>query len=126
MKEQIIAYEWHNADTGHCYVDYIAHNLMDENNGYIKTPLYKREEILHIIEHDFCKIIDEEVGRKVAEVEKRMPTEEEIDNASKDLKIEEKGLELPNEIKEMHEELLRIGFVIGAKYFRNRMKGGEK
>lgn len=35
------AYEWHNESTGHCYVDYVPHNLMDENNGYVKTPLYK-------------------------------------------------------------------------------------
>jgi hypothetical protein len=72
--EEIIAYEWHNNDTGHCYVDYVAHNLMDENNGYVKTPLYKREEILHIIGHDFCKIIDKEVAIRIAEW---MPTKEE-------------------------------------------------
>ena len=35
------AFEWHNHDTGHCYVDYVPHNLQDENNGYTKTPLYQ-------------------------------------------------------------------------------------
>jgi len=42
-KEETIptAFEWHNHDTGHCYVDYVPHNLQDENNGYTKTPLYQ-------------------------------------------------------------------------------------
>jgi hypothetical protein len=70
--EKIIAYEWHNTDTGHCYVDYVPRNLMDENNGYTKTPLFKREEILHIIGNDFCKIIDKEIALRVAEATKGM------------------------------------------------------
>lgn len=37
----LVAYEFHNYDTGHCYVDYISRNLMDENNGYTRIPLYK-------------------------------------------------------------------------------------
>ena len=36
-----IAYEWHNLTTGHCYVDYIPHQDMGEENGYIKIPLFK-------------------------------------------------------------------------------------
>jgi len=36
-----LAYEWHNKKTGHCYVDYIPKNGMDEMNGYSKTPLHK-------------------------------------------------------------------------------------
>jgi hypothetical protein len=38
------AFEWHNVDTGHCYVDYISKPLMDENNGYTKIPLFKEVE----------------------------------------------------------------------------------
>lgn len=40
-EENPIAYEWHNHETGHCYVDYIAQPEMDEEHGYTKTPLYK-------------------------------------------------------------------------------------
>lgn len=69
MKET--AFEWYNVETGHCYVDYIPHNLMDENNGYIKTPLYKHDEITAIIGHDFTKIIDAEVEKRIKE---RMPS----------------------------------------------------
>lgn len=36
-----VAYEWHNPETGHAYVDYIPHDGQDEDNGYTKTPLYK-------------------------------------------------------------------------------------
>ena len=43
-KEIPVAYEWHNIKTGHCYVDYVARDIMDEKNGYIKTPLYKKAE----------------------------------------------------------------------------------
>ena len=35
-----VVYEWHNYSTGHCYVDYVAHEGQDENNGYTKKPLY--------------------------------------------------------------------------------------
>ena len=61
------AFEWHNESTGHCYVDYVPHNLMDENNGYTKTPLYKEEKILSIIGHDFEAIISSEVDKMVSE-----------------------------------------------------------
>jgi len=37
----LVAYEFHNYNTGHCYVDYVARNLMSEDNGYTKIPLYK-------------------------------------------------------------------------------------
>jgi hypothetical protein len=36
-----IAYEYHNQENGHCYVDYIERKGMTEKEGYIKTPLYK-------------------------------------------------------------------------------------
>ena len=76
MKET--AYEWHNESTGHCYVDYVPHNLMDENNGYVKTPLYKEDKILAITGHGLSEAIDSEVGRKLASevervIEERMP-----------------------------------------------------
>ena len=35
-----IAFEWHNFDTGHSYVDYIPHVNKDEKDGYKKRPLY--------------------------------------------------------------------------------------
>ena len=41
MKDKIIAYEWHNLDTGHCYVDYIPKEGMSDKDGYSKFPLYK-------------------------------------------------------------------------------------
>ena len=34
------AFEWHNPQTGHCYVDYIAKPQMGEEDGYTKIPLY--------------------------------------------------------------------------------------
>jgi hypothetical protein len=42
------AYEWHNYETGHCYVDYVPHvdgksNILDEKNGYTKIPLYSQQ-----------------------------------------------------------------------------------
>ena len=36
-----VAFEWHNFDTGHCYVDYIPHPNQDEKDGYKRRPLYK-------------------------------------------------------------------------------------
>ncbi len=42
MKEEgHVAYEFHNEETGHCYVDYIDHEEMGEGDGYTKTKLYK-------------------------------------------------------------------------------------
>ena len=37
--DKIIAYEWHNHETGHCYVDYVPHPEQDEKDGYTKTAL---------------------------------------------------------------------------------------
>ena len=42
------AFEWHNYETGHCYVDYVPHvdgksNILDEKNGYTKIPLYSQQ-----------------------------------------------------------------------------------
>jgi hypothetical protein len=65
------AFEWHNPDTGHCYVDYVPHNLMDENNGYVKTPLYKHDEITAIIGHDFDRLLTAEVERRIAETKNK-------------------------------------------------------
>jgi len=39
--ESPVAYEYHNYDTSHAYVDYKARGDMDKNHGYTKTPLYK-------------------------------------------------------------------------------------
>ena len=38
------AFEWHNYETGHCYVDYIPHPGQDEKDGYTKIPLYSIEQ----------------------------------------------------------------------------------
>ena len=43
LEEDRIEYEFHNLDTGHCYVDYIDHEGMGEKDGYTKTRLYKIE-----------------------------------------------------------------------------------
>lgn len=40
IEQNPVAFEWHNHDTGHCYVDYTPHPNMDEADGYVKTPLY--------------------------------------------------------------------------------------
>jgi len=41
MKElTLVAHEWHNKETGHCYVDYIAHPGQDRIDGYTMKPLY--------------------------------------------------------------------------------------
>lgn len=39
-KENLVAYEFHNHETGHCYVDYQERQGMTEKEGYIKTSLY--------------------------------------------------------------------------------------
>ena len=36
------AYEWHNFETGHSYVDYVPHNGQTEEEGYTKIALYKK------------------------------------------------------------------------------------
>lgn len=41
IKDNPIAYEFHNFETGHCYVDYVECEGMTENEGYTKVPLYK-------------------------------------------------------------------------------------
>ena len=41
IKDNQIAYEFHNFETGHCYVDYVEREGMTENEGYTKVPLYK-------------------------------------------------------------------------------------
>jgi len=50
-----------------------------------------------------------------AEIEKRMPTEEEI--------IEVAGYSFTDELVNPNVMWKRIGFIRGAKWFRNRMKG---
>ena len=64
QKESIIvAYEWYNPSTGHCYVDYIPHDGQDEKNGYIKTPLYKKTELawyerIKLLQHSYITILE--------------------------------------------------------------------
>lgn len=40
-KSEPIAYEFHNYETGHCYVDYVERDGMTEKEGYTKISLYK-------------------------------------------------------------------------------------
>jgi hypothetical protein len=40
-KDNPIAYEFHNYETGHCYVDYIEREGMTEKEGYTKISLHK-------------------------------------------------------------------------------------
>ena len=40
-KEKPIAYEFHNYENGHCYVDYSERQGMTEKEGYTKIPLHK-------------------------------------------------------------------------------------
>ena len=40
---KVVAYEWHNHKTGHCYVDYVPHPGQGATEGYEKTPLYYKE-----------------------------------------------------------------------------------
>lgn len=49
-----IAYEFHNYNTGHCYVDYHEKLDMGEKDGYTKIPLYKsnvvtREDVFKVM-----------------------------------------------------------------------------
>jgi len=80
------AYEWHNYETGHCYIDYVPHvdgksNILDEKNGYTKIPLYaqqpqkvEQEEEKKIVkctcnnslEYENC---DKNCERRIAEIE---------------------------------------------------------
>jgi hypothetical protein len=39
--ENASAYEFHNYETGHCYVDYVEREGMTEKEGYTKIALYK-------------------------------------------------------------------------------------
>lgn len=39
-KSKADAYEFHNHNTGHCYVDYLERQGMGEKEGYVKTHLY--------------------------------------------------------------------------------------
>jgi hypothetical protein len=56
-----VAYEWHNLDTGHCYVDYIPHENMDEKDGYTKYPLIKISDAYKLCEF----MADEELKSRV-------------------------------------------------------------
>jgi hypothetical protein len=51
------AFEWHNYETGHCYVDYIPRANMTEKDGYTKIPLYEAAlEAKLICEHEnWCR-----------------------------------------------------------------------
>jgi hypothetical protein len=40
-KENPSAYEFHNYETGHCYVDYVEREGMTEKDGYTKISLHK-------------------------------------------------------------------------------------
>jgi hypothetical protein len=42
------AFEWHNYQTGHCYVDYVAHPNMGEKDGYICIPLFKQKTVNNV------------------------------------------------------------------------------
>lgn len=52
------AYEFHNYDTGHCYVDYTARNLEDKENGYTKIPLYASQ-----FQTEQRQVTDEEIEK---------------------------------------------------------------
>jgi hypothetical protein len=55
-----IAYEFHNCETGHCYVDYIERNGLGKNQGYTKIPLFKEEKDEPKMSAD--KILQEELS----------------------------------------------------------------
>lgn len=40
-KDNPIAYEFHNYETGYCYVDYVEREGMTEKEGYTKISLHK-------------------------------------------------------------------------------------
>lgn len=66
MKNNPIAYEWHNLETGHCYVDYAPKHFeidgvwtkLDETNGYTKTPLFKESH-----SKESFRLSDEEIRK---------------------------------------------------------------
>jgi hypothetical protein len=51
------AFEWHNYETGHCYVDYVPHQGMDEKDGYTKMPLYLESQFT-------IEVTDEEIDKQ--------------------------------------------------------------
>ena len=112
MKEQIIAYEWYNTMTGHCYVDYIPKVGMDEVDGYTKTPLYKADEIMYVTGNGLDKVLVTEVERYI---EERMPKEGEI-QIQADLHFERGG----------YNDIWRSGAYWVVEWFRKRMEGDKK
>ena len=42
LNKEIVAYEFYNKQTGHCYVDYIERVGMGKNEGYEATALIKQ------------------------------------------------------------------------------------
>ena len=54
-KEQVpSAYEFHNFNTGHCYVDYVALDKKGEKEGYTKIPLYRKKDLLAYLLQENC------------------------------------------------------------------------
>lgn len=51
------AYEFHNYDTGHCYVDYVALDKKGEKEGYTKIPLYRKKYLIADSLQENCKKI---------------------------------------------------------------------
>jgi len=94
MKDKIIAHEWHNEATGHCYVDYIPRVDMGEKNGYVKTPLYRA-------------------------IEAQIPTEEEIREEFPIGSVEKMKYNFDYAEKMKENQYKRIG----AFWLRNRIKG---
>ena len=45
FKLQPTAFEWHNTEDGHCYIDYIPDTRIEHPEEYTKTPLYKLSDI---------------------------------------------------------------------------------
>lgn len=89
-----------------------------------------KEQIIEIIDNyydDACIFNYESAAEEItalfeAEIEKRMPTDEEMnEEANKYGKLAAEGKNKGYEI----EEFASLDFLRGASWFRNRMKGGK-
>ena len=79
MKNNPIAYEWYNIETGHCYVDYIRHPDLEFDGEYTKTPLYKTEQSSapvsgEIIKSNIIKLINSCSAYKVVSGDRTVST----------------------------------------------------
>jgi hypothetical protein len=104
-------------------MDVLFDKMTDMNFYYLSFPAFiENENSVDVF--DVVLYAMEEYANKKREEEK--PTDEEIEKQSKELNIQSKGIELGKEIDDMNLELLRTGFIIGAKKMRDNSEQFKK